>query len=255
MASASQFYLDHIYAVSSGYRATWDPDLPVRVGDLVKIDDYGVVNIQGSLTDKGIQPDVRISTTAMGLDYSSQRGIQVNIKAAGTVPVTGALTNADAGFNIQFGSDKGVIFKLNGYKTQVIANLGDIEAKVLALYRNQAWPDDLLIITNLITADTSTIIISDKGSASLDLKAKANINVADLDLTNASLGLSTVQKTGSIVQFVATQGISPLYKVMGLRCSFLGMGSKHLDTRSLDAEKPEEQSIGLTLVEPEQFDF
>lgn len=254
MANASQFYLEHVYAVSSGYRATWDPALPLQIGDLVKIDDFGVLNTRGSLSDKGIQAVTRTSVSPLDLKLSSQQGIQVNVKAAGTLPVaTSTLANADAGFNIQFGKNNGVLFNISGYKTTMITNLDEIEAKVLEQYRNKTWDADLLIITNLIQADSATIIISDQGSASIDLKASANVNAATLKITDASLGLTCTSQTGSTLQFIALGGLTPLYKVMGLHGSFFG--SKHLETREAGFadEAPEAENLSLKPVEPDFF--
>jgi hypothetical protein len=252
MANASQYYLQYIHEVSGGYRATWDPALPLQIGDLVKIDDFGVLNIFGSLADKGIIPVVRQTVSPLDWKLSSQRGIKVNVKLAGKLPVaTSTLADVDAGFNIQFDSSNSVLFNISGYTTSVITNLDEIEAAVLAQYHKKTWDADLLIITNLIHADAATIIISDKGAASIDLKAKANIQAGDLKLTDTSLGLTCTRETGSTTQFIALGGLTPLYKVMGLR----GLFSKHLDTREVGftGEAPAAESPGLKEIEPDFF--
>jgi hypothetical protein len=258
MSGPSQFYLDHIHAVSSGYRATWDPALPLQVGDLVKIDDYGVVNTHGVLADKGIHAVTRTSTSPQDMKLSSQQGIEVNVKAAGKAPAEfSALADLDAGFNIKFGDKKAVLFNISGYKTTVIINLDEIEAAVLSQYRDKTWDADLLIITHLIEADSATIIISDKGAASIDLKATANITAADIKLTDTSLKLSVARETGSTLQFIAKENLTPLYKVMGLKGSFFGLGKKHLDTRELVAsdEEPEAEDVSFVQIEPEYVKY
>ena len=252
MANASQYYLQYIHEVSGGYRATWDPALPLQIGDLVKIDDFGVLNIFGSLADKGITPAVRPTVSPLDWKLSSQRGIKVNVKLAGKLPVaTSALADVDAGFNIQFDSSNSVLFNISGYTTSVITNLDEIEAAVLAQYHKKTWDADMLIITNLIHANAATIIISDKGAATIDLKAKANIKAGDLKLTDTSLGLTCTSETGSTTQFIALGGLTPLYKVMGLR----GLFSKHLDTREagFTGEVTAAESPGLKEIEPEFF--
>jgi len=252
MVNPSQYYLQYVHEVSGGYRATWDPALPLQIGDLVKIDDLGVLNIFGSLADRGITPTVRPTVSPLDWKLSSQRGIKVNVKLAGKLPVaTSALADVDAGFNIQFDNSNCVLFNISGYTTSVITNLDEIEAFVLAQYHNKAWDTDLLIITSLIHADAATIIISNKGAASIDLKAKANIQAGDLKLTDTSLGLTCTRETGSTVKFIALGGLTPLYKVMGLR----GLFSKHLDTREvgLTGEGPAAESPGLKEIEPNFF--
>ena len=252
MAKASQYYLQYIHEASGGYRATWDPALPLQIGDLVKIDSFGVLNIFGSLADNGITPAVRTTVSPLEWKLSSQQGIKVNVKLAGKLPVaTSALADVDAGFNIQFDGSNSVLFNISGYKTTTITNLDEIEAGVLAQYQDKKWDTDLLIISNLIHADAATIIIADKGAASLDLKAKANIQAADLKLTDTSLGLTCTRETGSTTQFIALGGLTPLYKVVGLR----GLFSKHLDTREagFTEEAPGVESPALSEIEPDFF--
>ncbi|HWB24807.1 MAG TPA: hypothetical protein VG738_04975 [Chitinophagaceae bacterium] len=232
MPNPAQFYLDHIYSTTLGFRATWDPGLPLKIGDVVKLDDNGVVNVFSSLDKMGITAEIRTDETATDLDYSSGSGIDITTKAEGAAPVAGSiLSNADAGFTIQFKTDKSIVFKISGYKTDQIINLGDLEKSLLEKSQRGEWDKQLLIITHLITADTATIIISAQANTSLDLKAKADAGTAQLKITNASLGLTVARESGNTIKFIAQGGLTPLYKVMGLKSSLFG--KKHLGVRDI----------------------
>jgi hypothetical protein len=256
MSNPSQFYLKHINATSSGFRATWDPGLPLKIGDIVKLDSFGAVNVYNSLEKVGIVPEVRTDESTTDLDYSSGSGITITVKGAGAAPVTGSvLTDADAGFNLQFTTEKSIVFKIAGYKTHQIINLGEIESFLLAKNKNGDWDKSWLIVTHLIVADTATIIIADKGNASIDLHAKAAVGAAQLKITDASLGLTVARETGSTVNFIAQNGLTPLYKVMGLKSPFFG--KTHLDVRELSKSKENESlsfmEVGLDSSEPDML--
>ncbi len=239
MSNPSQFYLQHINATSSGFRATWDPGLPLKIGDIVKLDSFGAVNVYSSLDKVGIVPEVRTDESTTDLDYSSGSGIVITVKGAGTAPITGSvLTDADAGFNLQFTADKSIVFKIAGYKTHQIINLGEIEGFLLAKNKNGGWDKSWLIVTHLIVADSATIIIADKGNSSIDLHAKAAVGAGQLKITDSSLGLTVARETGSTVNFIAQNGLTPMYKVMGLRNPLFGKA--HLDVREVSLLKEDD---------------
>ena len=249
--SDSQFYLDHIYASSSGYRATWEPGTKLKIGDIIKLDKYGVCNVFSSLEEQGITPNIRSSHSSSNKDFTSGKGLDITLKGSGDTPKAGSvLAEGDAGFTIQFKSGKNIVFKISGYTEEQIVNLDAIEAAVIEKYKKGNWNKDLLIITNLITADSATIIISEQGNSAVDIKAAAQVKAAELELTNASLGFQFVGNKNTSTNILAQNSITPLYKAMGLKVSLFG--KKELDTRDLDfgAEEENEEEYQLEEANP-----
>jgi hypothetical protein len=222
MQAPFKFYLNHMHE-KSDYRATWDPAVKLELGYIGKLDN-GVFEVYSSLQNEGIimQPSTQSST--LDLDYTSEVGVDINIKVAGAAPVAGSiLTQAEAGFNLAFSSEKAVVFKISGYQTHQVLNLKDIEKDILDRYAGRnlnghtPWEKDWVVITRLVQASSATIIISTSSKGQLDLKAKANVGTSDLKITDASLGLSIAKETGSNMNFIAKEGLTPLYRVMGIR--------------------------------------
>ncbi len=222
MANPHKFYMQHMNA-KTGYRATWDPGRPLQIGQIGKLDRFGVFTVYSSLAKEGINAEVLTDVSASELDYTSSNEVTINFKAAGKAPTVGsALTEAEAGFNIQFNSERGVVFKCSGYKTHQITNIGEIEDQIKAKFRDKNWEKDWLIITQLIEAENATIIISNSANGNLDLKAAAGIGKAEMSLTDASLGLTVAKERGSTLKFISQSHLTPLYRVMGLIHPFLG---------------------------------
>lgn len=240
MATPYKFYMKHMSS-KTGYRATWDPGKPLEIGQIGKLDSSGVFTVYSSLKAEGIIPEVKGDAGASDLDYTSSDKVSIGIKLAGSAPTVGsALTAADAGFEIKFTGEDGVVFKISGYTTLQIVNLKEIESQIKEKYQNSNWDKNWLIVTELIQADAATIIISNSRNGSLDLKAKAGVAAGNLKLTDASLGLSVAKESGSTLKFLTQNGLTPLYNVMGLVHPIFG--SEKLAKRSI-AEILEEEEF------------
>lgn len=216
-----QFYLKHI-ATQTGYRATWEPNRPLYIGAVGKLED-GVFTIFSSLEKEGIVAEIMKDESAGVWDYTSSDSVNIGIKLAGQIPAAGsALTEADAGFTLDFKSQDAVVFQADKTLTHQIVNMGAIEREIIQKYRNDAWPKDWVVVTQLIEAESATIIISNSSNNQIDLKASANVGTANLKLTDASLGLQVVRERGSSFKVLAKNGITPLYRVMGIRHPLFG---------------------------------
>lgn len=240
MGNVHTYYLKHI-ADKTGYRATWEPNKPLPLGAIVRID-KGVFTILSSLEKEGIQVEVLEDSSEGTLDYSSSETVQIGIKASGQIPAAGSvLSAADAGFSIDFGSDKSILFQADKTKTHQISNVASIEREVIKRVGEGKWNKEWLIVTELLEADTATIIVSFSTNSKIEIKANANVGGAQLKLTDASLGLSVVSEKGSLFKAVASKGITPLYRVMGYRHPLFG--KEQLKTRSLEGPQDEQFSI------------
>ena len=216
-----QFYLKHM-AKQTGYRATWEPNRPLFVGAVGKLEE-GVFTIFSNLEKEGIVPEVVEDESEGFWDYTSNESVGVGIKLAGQAPIAGSvLTEADAGFTLDFKSQDAVVFQADKTLTHQIVNMGAIEKQIIEKYRNDDWPKDWLVINQLIEAESATIIISNSSNNQIDLKAAANIGTTNLKLTDASLGLHVVRERGSSFKILAKNGITPLYRVMGIRHPLFG---------------------------------
>jgi hypothetical protein len=246
MIAPNVFYLNLMNS-KTGYRAAWNPNVKLEIGMVGKIDKTGVFNVYKTLQKEGVPMQIMASDSSIDLDYTSSDSVSITSKLAGAAPVAGSsLTDVHAGFSVDFKSDNGVVFQSTGNKTYQLTNLEEIETQVLAKYDKGEWPDDYLIITQLVVADTATIIISNSSNVHLDLQASANAQVAALKLTDASLGLTIVRQEGSSMHYLAEKGLTPLYRVMGVRRPFWWWGKNSLDTKGYAPETtPGDEELSL----------
>lgn len=219
MANIHRYYLEHL-ANQTGYRATWEPNKPLFVGAIVKLE-KGVTSLHSSLEKEGIKMDTKADTSEGSEDYSSNESVQISVKLSGQAPVLGStLSQLDAGFSIDFSSDKAVVFQAEKTITHQISNLGEIEAEILKRVKEGSWQKDWCLVSEVVEATSATIIISQSSNSKLDLKATGNVGAKNLKLTDASLGLSVASQKGSILKIIAANGITPLYRLRGFKKSW-----------------------------------
>lgn len=224
MSDPSKFYLTHMHA-KTGYRATWDPTKKLEIGYIGKLD-KGILSIYTSLEKEGIPVVVASGVSGAAMDYTSHDNVTISTKLSGELPMAGStLAAADAGFHLEFKSEKSIVFQTGNHKVLQLVNLAEIEPMVLEKYENGNWDKSWVIITELSEADSATIIISNSSNGSLDLKAGANAGPANLKLTDVSLGLSVVREKGSSLKYIAQHRLTPFYRVMGIRHPVFGATS------------------------------
>jgi hypothetical protein len=211
------FYLKSLYKKTHGLRPTWLPNSPLQIGD-VGILENDVFIKESTLKECGIFFEVQTSKNDSTMDFSSGGGITLTTKLKGKVnPKALNLGEADAGFIIEFKHENGLFFKLNGYRTIYISNLGIVKKEVLNRFKVGQWDKDLVIISELIEAKSATIILSDKANSKIELKAQSNLNVVTMDIADASLNLRLESGQTFATTILGQEGITPFYRAIGVK--------------------------------------
>lgn len=220
------------------YRATWEPNKTLAIGD-VGILEKGIFSLRSSLTKENIPLEVRTDESEGSMKYSSEGAVEINTKLQGQAsPPQSSLAQGDAGVMIHFKKQDAVVFQINGSRTHQIENTGEIEREVLKRFRENTWPKNWVIITELVEAKEATILISNSKDSSIELKANAQVQApSDLDIADAQLQFAIVAKRDISTEIVAKEGITPLYRASGIKKPLLGdpsLGTKDLFGEVLD---------------------
>jgi hypothetical protein len=214
------------------YRATWEPGKTLRIGD-IGILEKGIFSLRSTLEQEQIALQIRVDESEGSLKYTSEGSVEIKAKLAGEMSMPQSqLAKGDAGFAVQFKKQNAVVFTINGTKTYQIENTGQIEREVLQRFAENKWPKDWLIITELVEAKEATILISNAKDSQIELKANADISPSsELNIADAEFNFSVVSKRGLSTEIIAKEGVTPLYRVAGIRKPLLGdpsLGSKEL---------------------------
>ncbi len=74
--------------------------------------------------------------------------------------------------------------------TPTIKDTTAIGNQVLELYKEGKWNKHWAIITELVKADSATVLISNSANGKIELKANANVNAPSIDIADAEFKFS-----------------------------------------------------------------
>jgi hypothetical protein len=127
------------------------------------------------------------------------------------------LTNLDAGIIVEFSKEHSTLFKANNTTSPSIQDSIKLGDTILKLYKEGKWNKNWVIVTELVEAERATIIISNKSNSKIELKANANIDAPTFDIADAEFKFSTQFSSGLETKIVSAEGLTPLFKVMGMK--------------------------------------
>ena len=216
MASAHEQYTDEMKK-RFGYYATWNPGLPLKLGDIGIKRDNLFTKIS-DLESVGISFDIRTDENKTSIEHNSQGSVTVTTKLSGTVAPEGSvLTGADAGIIVEFGKKNSTMFKANNTTSPSIKDTIVLGKQIKKLYDAGKWNYKWVIITELIEAESASIIISNTSNGKIELKANANIDTMNFDIADAKFDFSTQFSRGLETKIISEEGLTPLFKIMGLK--------------------------------------
>ena len=201
---------DYAKAMHQHFRilfANWPPGQPLELGD------YGIVKgsmfmRMGNISEFKIPFTTRVDQTKDPMHFESSGSVKVVFKAKGSA-TAGGLMNTKAGFQINFSNKKATFFNAAKCAVNSIESKAVLGKVILRLKDEGKWDKQHAIITEIVTAGSTTIIISKEKSASISIEAKSD-SVKTIDLADASIGLNSTSEEGIGFNTIAKDGLQPL---------------------------------------------
>lgn len=215
-SSAQEQYTDEMKK-KFGYYATWNPGVPLMLGDIGTLKD-NVFTKLSELSSFEIKFDIRKDETKTPLEHNSKGSVSITTKLSGTVAPQGSvLANADAGIIVEFSKENSTLFKANNTVSPSIKDTIKLGNQIIQLYEEGKWNKQWVIITELVEAENATIIISNSSNSKIELKANANLNAPTFDIADAKFEFSTQFSRGLETKIVSAEKLTPLFKIMGMK--------------------------------------
>lgn len=194
------------------YYANWLPGTPLSLGDVGVLKAKEFVR-KTNLKHLNLDFEIIKDSTPSQISHQSKGGVSVSAKIAGTAPVLGSvLSEAEAGISVSFSNENSILFKANGTYNHIIKDQVKLGKDILKLYEEGNWDKDYLVITELVEADSSTILISNSSGSSIELSANANVSLGQLDIANADIGLQPKISKDLYTEIITNKGLTPLFK-------------------------------------------
>ncbi len=111
------------------------------------------------------------------------------------------------------------VFEAYGCTTSSIEDQISLGKSIIDMYAKGQWNKDWAVITELVRAESGTILISAARNAKLELSVSASLASAGFNLADASLGLGIEFMSNMHTKTIAEpkQSLTPLFKARRLK--------------------------------------
>lgn len=240
MAKIHQLYTQEIYD-NLKYRPTWLPGTPLSLGTVGLIED-GLFRPVTSLNQLKFNFEETLDTERDAFDYTSKSGVSITFKGAGdTNPKFEAVTKASAGALIEFSRTGAIVLQLRGVANHRIADQPALYKEMLrsiVLGDEDQWQRNWVVITEVIQAESATIMISNSANSKLELKASGS--VAPTSLVDVSADFSVAKESSVSTKIISESGLTPLFRGVRVKRGFLWLFD---EVQPASSDTPEAEDV------------
>jgi len=224
-----------------GYLATWTPATPVNIGDVGEMDG-NIFRRVSSLKEMNVPFTVRQAQNKEDLIYTSESGVNLSFKAAGSPIVGGSsLLVQKAGATIDFHKGAGVVFIAKGCLSPSIEDQISLGKELIRRYSVGEWEAKYVVVTEIKKADSMSAFISESSGGKIELIAENSLQLGTLSLADLNVNFSVGAASGINTQIVAKDKLTPLFRVRQVKASFwsgTSFSAKEKSFHSLDELPP-----------------
>ena len=207
-----EVYTDEVYKQLRPWHATWEPGMTLDLGYFGVMDDHMFIhrgNIFDIIRGTGESVDLEVVKDEKKdhRTFSSKDTREFRVYARGETDVNGVV-RVKAGIDIGFSSDRGVFFNAAECVYDMFADKIKLERILRKLGDGHHWRKEWVIVTDIVRAGATTVVVSAGSESSITLEAGADIPKIDLADASLRLGISRQQQIGYTV--VSNEGMFPL---------------------------------------------
>jgi hypothetical protein len=219
LVSSFSVYQDAMKSEWPGWWVTWPLSISLSVGNVIGTEGH-VLRLAGSAEDKGLTCDISEVGSSDLFKYDSNGTVSVRFKAAGTAAQGfEAIAAADAGALIKFAHSTALLVVFRNLMTLSVANVRDLAAQLLKQYWDGRWPDDLAVVTDVVSVARGAVFAAATSGGAVELRASAT--VTPMTLADVAGGATVVSSKNLGMEWTGTQ-FTPFFRVVKLRQSWIG---------------------------------
>lgn len=221
MSSARKRYTTEIHE-NFGYLATWLPGTRLKPGDIGVVRDRTFFRFT-DISRMGIDIPVLSSPAKSDLRYATENGVSITFKASGTAQIPNSILGPnEAGIVVEFKKKNATVFEALGCQARSLGDQVALRQMVLEKMAGNEWDRDWRVVTEVVQATSATILISSAADARVELKAAGDLSAATNSLAEVSSQFAVGISRNIDTQIVATQGLTPLFRVAGIVTHWFG---------------------------------
>jgi hypothetical protein len=188
MKKAYKVYTEAIRDHFKIFYANWP------IGEPLKLGDYGIMSgkifiREGNIVDDyNIPFQPRIDPSQGNYYFKSTDSVKVEFFPKGSYIQPG-MPRIKASMKMDFANEEAVFFNAAGIRNHSIESSAKLGETILSMFKEEKWSEKKVIITRLVQADSTTVIISGKSNASISLDAESEA-IPNIKLADASIKLA-----------------------------------------------------------------
>ncbi len=230
------------HLIKRGYNGPISFHAPFKLGQIITFSRRHGFTPIGNIGDNyfGIEnykPKIIRGKSVADIDFGTETGVNIQAKLEGNAALTGSkLTKADAGFRITFENEASYLLLTKNTTVDIIENTAELGSKITNLYKAGSWNRNWMVITQIVNAQTTTLLIAQKSGAFYEIKASGKINGFKDELVNGNTNFSLAASNGMYTSIIGQKGpFYPLFKLRGIRIRRLRpVGTEFLTIDSID---------------------
>lgn len=217
--------------------ATWPPGGRIEVGDVGTIDRDNVFIRLTSLSALDIP--FRAVPAGVGkeaIQYASEGGVEIGVKLAGKLAALAPhIPLSEAGLGLHFRRENATVFQADDIERSAIEDQVKLRDEIVAQIRAGRWDRDWSIVTEVLQARSTTVLIGRSNDSAIEFSVAAGIQGAGLDLLSVKAGIHTVASRDMALAMVGTDGATPLFRAVRVKRRFFLSGKPELRAAYADS--------------------
>jgi hypothetical protein len=198
------------------YTATWLPNVKLSLGDVGLLSNYEFI-YRTNLKNLGVPFKEGSPGGSATYSFISSEAVTRNLKVAGNAQLPGSvLTEADAGITFSFGKKHAIVFLATDCTIRSISDQEPLKKLILNAYSAGQWDREYVVVTELVAAGSTSVIISEGSEGRYELKAKAGLTPT-FEAMNVEGNFSLAHDSQIGFNCLAKSGMTPLFRCLGLR--------------------------------------
>jgi hypothetical protein len=227
------------------YCAAWPPSNKVTLGEIALMMKDRTLERQLSISDLGLAIEDRIGHEVKDRGWTSGSDVVFNPGAGVGAPLHPGL-DVDGRIKVSFTRKNAILLRLEQAHEQSLERIDRLRREMMRLDSAGEWDPNWVVITQVVHAQRLMVLVSERKSASADLKASMQVGADPLAVVNAQGELELLRSSGMSLQETG-ENLTPVYKALRVKPKWMrGSKIKQINKRGRARSGGESDVVELT---------
>jgi hypothetical protein len=195
---------------NTGYRATWLPNERMELGAVGFLLDNGKFDQRANLRDFQVRYKPKPNRATTTVEYQSSSGVTQTVKLeTDEKGIFEAIGTASAGVRYDFSRAGAVVFSAPDCEIDEIDDKRGSERQLQGL---SAWESGWIVITKVLLAKQTTILVSGDKGAFVELRASGSVAPTGVGIAEIAAGFQKAKHSNMSIHLVSQGNLTPLFE-------------------------------------------